>query len=69
MTRNGFSRKKKPISMIKALEVKDRIYRNEQRDSIKNELLDKKFNYSKKWELHRAKVIDEASGLVALIRH
>ena len=25
VTRNGFSRKKKPISMIKALEVRDRI--------------------------------------------
>ena len=28
VTRNGFSRKKKPISMIKALEVRKRMERN-----------------------------------------
>lgn len=71
-----FKHKKRPISMIKALEVRDRIYHNQQRVSIKNELFAKKFNYPRdkfqdpqEWELHRAKVIDEASGLVALIRH
>lgn len=69
VTRNGFSRKKKPISMIKASEVGDRIYHNQQRVTIKNELFAKKFNNPKEWELHRAKVIDEASGLVALIRN
>lgn len=69
VTRNGLSRKKKPISMIKALEVGDRIYHNQQRINIRNELFAKKFNYPKEWELHRAKVIDEPAGLVALIRH
>ncbi|QNL91306.1 hypothetical protein [Lactococcus lactis] len=69
VTRSGLSHKKKPISMIKALEVRDRIYHNQQRVNIKNELFAKKFNYPKEWELHRAKVIDEASGLVALNCH
>jgi hypothetical protein len=38
-----FKHKKKPISMIKALEVGDRIYHKQQRVTIKNELFAKKF--------------------------
>lgn len=42
-----FKHKKKPISMMKALDVRDRIYHNQQRVNIKNELFAKKFNYPK----------------------
>lgn len=59
--RIGMSRKKKPMSTIKSLEVRDR--------------LDKKINQTDiffkphDWELHRAKAIDEQSGLVGLMKH
>lgn len=61
----GFSRKKKPISTIKALEVNDRILKRERKINLSID----KFYEPKKWEYHRAKVIDEDSGLVALVRH
>ena len=38
-----FKHKKKPISMIKALEVRDRIYHKQRRFNIKNELFTKNF--------------------------
>ncbi|MCD6633424.1 hypothetical protein LSG16_11360 [Lactococcus cremoris] len=38
-----FKHKKKPISMIKALEVRDMIYHKQRRFNIKNELFTKNF--------------------------
>ncbi|MCT0060818.1 hypothetical protein EFK34_05270 [Lactococcus lactis subsp. lactis] len=38
-----FKHKKKPISMIKALEVRDMIYHKQRRFNIKNELFIKNF--------------------------
>lgn len=55
------SRKKKPMSTIKSLEVRDRLDKKNNQTDI--------FFKPHDWELHRAKVIDEQSGLVGLIKH